>query len=294
MTMFSLTDVQEEFLKNLTCERLHSKSQNRQMIAYFENRENHGLVQDLHEGWKKDQIGETAYYIIKDTGGRILLYFSLRCGSLHRPNSYQSFQAEFKRISALYDAARGMKNARKWALAEIAKYKRGNEVPKYVVDDLRKNRDDLKAMLKALKQDAKDDPTQMAVQTQENYSGVEMVHFCANDWARSIWDTSCVGDRTMGETLFWRFILPVIQNASQMLGCKYVYLFAAEKEGKPKLINYYKEHLHFDIPGALVSSKPAYDVGCEAMCQELSVLERYQKDYFDNFNRPELKKDKKK
>lgn len=293
MTLYPLTEQQEEFLNSLTCERLHSNSVNRKMISFFDSEDGRSLVYALHQGWWDDQNGETAYYVIKDSRNLILLYFSLRCGSLHQPDSYQYFQAEFKRYSALYNAARGLKSARKWALAEIAKDTNGCGASPRMIEDLRRKRDRAKAMLKALKEDAKDDPTQMAVQTQQNFSGVEMVHFCANDLTSEIWDDSCAGGRALGETMFWRFILPVIQNVSKLVGCKYVYLFAAEKEGKPKLIKYYKEKLHFDIPEAVILRKPAYDVGCEAMCQELSALERYQKDYFDNYNRPELQREKK-
>lgn len=293
MTLLSLNNQQEKFLNSLTCQRLHAKSVNRGLIQFFCNYENPGLVRDLRQGWKADQNGETAYYIIKDPANRILMYFSLRCGSLHRPDSYQYYQSEYKKTCALYDAAVGKKDARKWALEEIEKYKKGGEVPKRMVDDLREYRDELKYLLKALKKDAKNDPTQMAIQTQKNFSGVEMVHYCVNDWARDIWKNSCVKNRPMGQTLFWRFILPLIQQINGLVGCQYVYLFAAENERKPKLVKYYREKLHFERMEELISRKPAYDVGCDAMCQELSVLERYRKDFFDNFNREELKQDEK-
>ncbi len=288
----SMNEEQVAYLSSLICQRLHAAIENRNLIGFFVNHNNDGLVRDLHLGWKQDQNGETAYYVVKDPQTHmILLYFSLRCGSLHTPDPYQRYQADFKKAEALYDAALGKKDARKWALERIEGYKENGVLPQRIIDKFRKQRDDLKAMLKALKRDHGSDPSQNTVQTLENFSGVEMVHFCKNELAKNIWENSPLKNRPLGETLFWCFILPIIQETSRMVGCKYVYLFAADSSKEQSLVAYYRDCLHFEIREDLCAQKPAYDVCCASMCQELKVLERYQTDFINCFNRPRPPKD---
>ena len=281
---------QERYLKSLTCQRLHKASENRMLIAAFRNRTNPNLARDLHQGWQDDKNGETAYYVVKNPeNNMILLYFSLRCGSLYTPDPYQRLQAQYKRADALYAAARGLKSARKWALDVIQQYREHGYEDRELEAYFKKTRDNSKRWLKELKQDAKNDPSQMTVQTMENYSGIELVQFCKNDLAREVWQNSCVGGIPMGECLFWHFILPMVQETAKLVGCKYVYLFAADSSEEQSLVSYYQEKLHFNIPENLVSHKPMYDVYCMPMCQKMNELERYQKDFIRNFNKPRPK-----
>lgn len=95
-----------------------------------------------------------------------------------------------------------------------------------------------------------------------------------------------MGSTPLGETLFWHFVLPVVQETVKLVGCQYVYLFAADSGKERTLVTYYLEKLHFEVPEGLSSHKPTYDVYCMPMCRELGELERYQKDHTKNFNRP--------
>ena len=95
-----------------------------------------------------------------------------------------------------------------------------------------------------------------------------------------------MGNIPMGECLFWRFILPLVQKTTKLVGCRYVYLFAADSSEEQSLVSYYQEKLHFEIPENLSSHKPTYDVHCMPMCQKLNVLERYRKDFIENINKP--------
>lgn len=284
---YSMNDKQNAYLDSLICERLHASKENRNLIGWFYNETNDGLVADLHRGWNADPKNETAYYVIKDPRTHmILLYFSLRCGSLHTPNPYQRYQAELKRVEALYDAARGVKDSRKWALEHLAKLKENGAQSSNYIAEYAKQRDRLKAMLKALKKDKTYAAEQMDIQTFENFSGVEMVHFCKNDLAQPIWDASPLVNQSMGETLFWYFILPIVQKLTQVVGCQYLYLFAADSSKEESLVGYYQYTLHFEIREDLSFRKPAYDVCCLPMCRKLKDLEPYRKDFFQNFNRP--------
>lgn len=287
MTLHAMTREQEKYLDSLICQRLRDDSKNRALISTFFNETNPNLARDLQSGWKEDQNGETAYYVVKDPEKRtILLYFSLRCGSLHAPDPRQRLQAQYKQAEALYAAAKGLKNARKWALDVIEEYRERGYDTGDLIRLFKERRDDAKEWLKELKKDAKDDPTQMTVQTMENYSGVELVQFCKNDCAGVLWKNSCVGNIPMGECLFWRFILPLVQKTTKLVGCKYMYLFAADSSEEQSLVRYYQEKLHFEVLKNLSTHKPMYDVYCQPMYRELSVLDRYRKDFIENINKP--------
>ena len=81
----------------------------------------------------------------------------------------------------------------------------------------------------------------------------------------------------MGECLFWRIILQMVQETAKLVGCRYVYLFAAGSSEEQSLVSYYQEKLHFNITENLVSHKPIYDVSCMPLCRNLNGLKRYQK-----------------
>lgn len=282
--MNKITKKQEAYLGTLTCQRLSAEPINRLLVQMFGNKRNYGLALELKQAYNIDKRGETAYYIIKDRDNEVLLYFSLRCGTLHKPGIFQRVQAEFRKARALYNAVMG-KKAPKWALAEIEANKINGVLPQYTREAYIQEFLQMKHYLKVLKEDYQDDPTQKMIQTEANYSGVELVHFCTNDYAKAKWKRSLLGHQPMGATLFWCFILPIIQEMNRLVGCEYVYLFAADNSDDQSLIHYYFEQLHFQVPQGIGAAKPGYDIGCAVLCQKLSELNKYQKDFLKNVNR---------
>ena len=110
----------------------------------------------------------------------------------------------------------------------------------------------------------------------------------------------------MGETLFWRFVLPKMLEINSLVGCEYAYLFAADSSRDNTLVKYYEEVLHFECPTALGGIKPQYDFLCTFMCKRLrrlsanrkmyldpalwekedpKALEDYRNEFFENFNK---------
>lgn len=70
----------------------------------------------------------------------------------------------------------------------------------------------------------------------------------------------------LGVGLFWEVIVPQICKITDLAGCKYLYLFAADntptKENHQKtrkLVQYYKNDLKFDDIQGLTIIKPTYD-----------------------------------
>jgi hypothetical protein len=107
----------------------------------------------------------------------------------------------------------------------------------------------------------------------------------------------------MGETLFWHFIVPKMLEINTLIGCEFVYLFAADPTVNGSLTNYYREKLHFNTMTHLGTIKPSYDLNCFFMgnrlrsltgpanfvrsrrrSDDLWGLDHYMQDYFEHFN----------
>lgn len=114
---------------------------------------------------------------------------------------------------------------------------------------------------------------------------IELVNFCKNLEANEIWEDNNFLP-AVGATLFWLKILPIIEEVSDKVGCKYVSLFAADKS-KPgdneKLVSYYGNALKFERPKKLNTIKPKYDWECVFLCQEIKVLSNYKMQFIQDY-----------
>ena len=82
---------------------------------------------------------------------------------------------------------------------------------------------------------------------------------------------------SLGAGLFWKKIIPKVQEAITVVGCRYLYLFAADNsdyEETRSLIRYYKDDFKFDELQDLMIIKSDYDRRCQAMIQDVSEIER--------------------
>ena len=78
---YPITQEQMDLLSTFTCERLSADRDNLSKIQNFLSYRGPGLVNTLrNKGWSEDCRGSTAYYVVKNPQGRIMLFFSLKCG----------------------------------------------------------------------------------------------------------------------------------------------------------------------------------------------------------------------
>ena len=131
--------------------------------------------------------------------------------------------------------------------------------------------------------------------TQETHAAVELVHFCAYDnrrdfWfsltgnpARRKWEQMGMSDQTIGNAVFWFFVVPIIRQVRDLVGCEYIYLFAADRNKYGSLVSYY-EKLGFELRSDLGVSKPFYDFGCRFMCQKVTSLRNRRNAFFREYN----------
>jgi hypothetical protein len=123
------------------------------------------------------------------------------------------------------------------------------------------------------------------IRTKKTFAGVELVHFCIHAPAKYKWAKMGLNARSMGKTLFWQFVVPVIYQVRDLVGCEYIYLFAADRQKYGTLTKYYRE-LGFEIRDDVTVSKPEYDFTCFFMCQKVTALRNRRNAFFREYNNP--------
>lgn len=267
-------------LKCLSCERLSSNVDNLRMVEGFFNRRNDGLAQTLrNEAFGEDEDGTTAYYVVKHENGEILFFFSLKCGML-----YDQF-LDTRQMKLINDLNQ--------YLDDILLEKTLSNSDRNLVSSLREKLRTRKGITKAdldripkkgnsIFEDLEKEFNESITRVGQTFSAVELVHFCANDAAENIW-TDMQMPQSLGTAVFWYFIVPIVEEIRKIVGCQYLFLFAADFSKGEKLIHYYTDQLNFNIPDSLATAKPIYDFSCKFMCQEVNGLAKAREEFFRNF-----------
>ena len=100
---------------------------------------------------------------------------------------------------------------------------------------------------------------------------IELTHFAVDERFKKA-DASSDTMRT-GEFIYWNYILPIVQDVSQKVACKALFVFAIDT---PKLVKYYKNVLKFkEITSTnekqfFEYAAPDYDEGCRFLYYPLT------------------------
>ena len=286
-----ITDRQIEILEKFSCERLHSDPNNLSLIKKFYSERGSGLVGYLNEkGLQEDASGETAFYLIKNTSGRICLFFALKCGALFEPLNEQEFEARIKQAKTILEILsnpKADKENRKRLFAELDGIRQqGDMTVDQVITDVVERASNQKITyqnaLKRLEYDRIREGKRPILRVGKTYSGVELTHFCTDDnvVAEMKEDWKQEGFRyPIGQTLFWYKIVPIICKLQESVGCQFVFLFAADKTPDGNLTTYYNVALKFEKLQNVGTSKPYYDFCCEFMSQEVNHL-KSEREFF--------------
>lgn len=277
-----ITEEQQQVLNSLVCERLSSNENNLRLVDTFCNVRNGSLEHALkNEAYEEDEAGNIAYYLIKDKDENILFYFSIKCGILYdlfgeeeklrKINDLFLFLVELEKdpsstkedketIASILESIRTRKGLVKKELSKISHIKKSQ-----IIEDLAKeSEDNLKRVGKT-------------------FAGVEIVHFCANDNYRPSWEKLNIKQK-MGTVVFWHFLIPKICELRKIVGCEYLFLFAADLTPDELLVNYYKSNLGFKDSNEYGTAIPLYDYACKFMHQELKDIEERRNNFYLEFN----------
>ena len=309
---YPITPEQIAILNSFTCERLTANPMNLHKIQNFMSYRGPGLVNALRNfGWEADRSGTTAYYVIKNSNGQIVMFFSLKCGSLFDPGYVKRFAEEFSETQQLWNmwnqARRGDEAAQQY-LVELEGLLGKEEFDRR----LRNLETDFivqRSMYREIKADKRNEPSDKIIRVDKAHAAIELVEFCANDRTRSSWEAAfndqlVTRRNTMGKVFFWWFIVPKMIEISRLIGCEYAYLFAADDDPDGDLVRYYEDALHFRKLTHLGTIKPYYDMNCFFMGRrlfsvdedhldpgeiiedydDLNGLDYYREQFFEHFN----------
>lgn len=275
-----ITDEQRHIIDSMVCERLSHNPNNMRAINSFFNSKNEKLADRLlNEAYLEDEENKIAYYLIKDNKGHILFYFSLKCGQLY--DKHLDFTL-YKSLRDLYDGLIKMRE-------ENDTTSEDTDIINKVLEEIRSRKGILKADLKKITKKnnsveefeklMEDDLEKVG----ETFSGVEIVQFCSNEDCTEYWRQLGINHK-LGAVVFWNFIVPKILSLMELVGCQYVFLFAADNSEDEDLVNYYKKWLMFEDPQERSAAAPLYDSFCKFLYQETNTLMKKQKNFFENFN----------
>lgn len=267
----------KSFFDSFRCE--HISEENIQVIKKRFQAPKYGdaLTKYVHEeALKDDRENEEKVYFVIDENDVIVCYFSLKCGLLYRPEN-QHFLDEEKEslVGMLFDAMKKNDDCL------LTQYK-GSSLLENDWDELYSAAQN---KLAALREKEADEGRSMAVF--KVHPAIELSHFCRNGMVKTK-----PFNIPVGFGVFWRQIVPKIIDISQAIGCKYVYLFAANMEKKRKddsgedprdLITYYHDSLNFRDVQELVMVKPEYDRNCHPMLQRISDLKDVKDSIWEQF-----------
>lgn len=216
------------------------------------------------------------------------MFFSLKCGELFdslfdEEETAENYQEYLLIIQALMNADADAK-VQENAINRLKMISKSKGIPIHnVLNDILHEAKTKEKMLEAFKNDKVYEGNENISRVNKTYPGVELVHFCTNEKAREKWKSFRM-NHSMGEVIFWKFIVPKFFAVQDIVGCEYAFLFAADLSEDRTLINYYDVSLKFELDVEVGTNKPIYDFACAFMCQKLSKMQENEIRYFDNFN----------
>lgn len=274
--MFRVSDIQRHWLEGLRCVRLSSEVAHLREVDGFYNRRNDTLAEALKgSAFEEDESGDMAYYVVKDGDGRMLFFFSLKCGMLYDEHLDDRRLKQIRELFGLLDAMsqdEGLSGDERQSV-------------EFVREKLRSRKGVTKADLERLPKKGIKLIDDLELEFNENithvgvtYPSIELVHFCKNDEHEQVVESLDL-EFSLGMYVFWRFVVPVLLDVRSLVGCKYLFLFAADSSDDKQLVFYYRERLNFSDQNDKATAKPLYDLGCKFMYQEIEGLKEMREGF---------------
>lgn len=258
--------------------RVHFGKYNNERLT--DSKENHDLLESFSApyaaekmeeylkqfAWEDDLAGKTKVYLVKDEDGRIVLYYSLRCGLVIDDSSYEILSKDKKDYVDWMTKSIKDKDSDQMALsyetcAKDCGYPEADKL--FEISHRRADRKNDKEELSKLEN---------TLYVERSYAAIELQHFCRN----ANYPSSRIHGVPIGFGIFWEQIVPQIKKIADLIGCEYLYLFAADKaqgEEPKKLVEHYKSAMKFSAVEDVKIVKPDYDMSCISLVQPLLGLE---------------------
>lgn len=279
--MACITEQQRAILDSFSIERLSDSEENFHLVSDFQNSRSDSLTNKIQsEAFEEDELGIVAFYVIKNKDGKIVFYFSLKCGQLYDKLYEKDHVHLIQNLLEYFDQIEQEETTSESDLDLIEEIRESVRSRKGILkSDLNKiQKKDNKAV-----KDLEKAFTGNMQRVGQTFAGIEIVQFCLNDkYSKDLKKLDFFP--SFGAIVFWHFLVPKVLEVRKYIGCHYLFLFAADTSEDESLIRYYKT-LRFTDAGEHGAVIPLYDWTCRFMYQEISSLEEGQRSFFNDFNR---------
>lgn len=268
-----------QYFEKFTFEVLTSKPENRSVKDSFESTQNKNTLGTYFKerAWDEDLEGETRVYLVKDPDGKTAAFFSIKCGLVLKRNLYDKLDEEERQFVDMVVSAKRANN--QGALQSYYEYGESEFEDIDRLFDIADRRCDTKNETDEMQDGDK------TLKVEECFSAIELKHFCRNE------NYSCDKDLRvpLGFGIFWEVIVKKILEIVDDVGCKYVYIFAADHSEEPeikRLVYYYKSAYKFYEcdEDDIIIIKPEYDRECYSLVQEIAKLRENRESVWQEYS----------
>ena len=304
---------QKEYLKNnLEMEDLRFTDANKDDVKNFKQATKGDIISDylIDKAWKDDEEHNTKVFLVRDKNTKeIVFYFALNCGILFSDLNIWSMTPEEKKPFEKYVEA--IQLLKKSDLTKDENEKANEQYSSSmgelweVVEDPDRvstllSLAEEKVQILEEKREVFSDTTEVehVQQVQETFPAIDIKFLGRNGNYKS----AIKLDFRLGVYVFWEMIVPHLLDISEKVGCKYIYLFAADNSEKTekvsevpmwtpdydpyseddeneeeveihKLVNYYINELKFRYVTKYKILKPHFERTCFTLVQDVDDLQ---------------------
>ena len=308
---------QKKFLfENLEIENLRKVDSNQDDIKTFVQATKGDHISDylINKAWSDDIDRNTKVFLVRDKITReIVFYFAINCGILFSElNIWNMSPQEKIPFDSYVDALQKLKCSN---LSDNEREKANNQISESMGDlwEVVKDADRVSILLSLAEEKvqileekreafSKTEEEEHVQPVQETFPAIDIKFLGRNKEYRPAIQL----DFRMGVYVFWEMIVPHLLEVAEKVGCKYIYLFAADNSEKqmPKqkeppmwtpdydpyddsdedeeisdgeihrLVNYYINELKFRYVSNYKILKPHYERTCFTLVQEVSSLQK--------------------
>lgn len=295
----------------LELESLCFSEQNKADIIEFEQATSGSKIAEYlrNKAWEDDKERNTKVYLVRDKGTKeIVYYFAINCGILYSDIEEVDLRKEEKAPFERYIKA--VRMAKRKGLSGSQQDAANNEYVEamndlyFVVGDSDRasylfSRADDKAMTKEEESELFSDTEEAehTMNVQDTFPAIDIKFLCRN----KKYVPKIQLDFRIGVYVFWEMIVPHLLKVAEMVGCKYIYLFAAdnsdrnvnkikapimyapdfdpyddeidEREKILRLVDYYQRELKFEFVTKYKILKPNFERTCFTLVQEVDALQ---------------------
>ncbi len=278
-----ISETQWNIINTLRCERMSLDENNLRLVTSFSNSRNPAIVEPLlNDANEEDIQNVAAYYVVKNSDDKIVFYFSLKSGQLvdsfFDANAYNVLKEFEQNLNTIEKEPETTQEVLKVIrdVKEQLRIKKG--ISKEHFDKLPKNGKPFEMQLESMFNNSR------VPYVFHTFSGIELGHFCKNEVFSEWWNDLKL-PHSLGEVVFWHFIVPIIEETIKYIGSQYLFLFAADNSTDQSLVSYYRSRYGFSIPGdELSSAQSYYNLDCVFMKTDICSLKERKDQFFAQFN----------